>query len=236
MALLILLAHFSQPSLPVAFPSPLDCQLLGHPAFTALQVLFDCPTTRSASLPTSHTAYRVGCPDATQEHYESSQGHALIFRTVPSAHTLVRWVDENAFASIVQARPCPPSLADRFVLGQLPRLQPGASPQALRIPPHSGHPALRVNRPGQRGITPAFGYSPPHPRARGTSTLLINALPGAHYDPSDFLMIISISSLLHLLIGTFFPERIIRTSHVYKVTLFTCRALRSLRCHDVLPI
>jgi hypothetical protein len=26
---------------------------------------------------------------------------------VPSANTLVRWVNENAFASIVQARPCP---------------------------------------------------------------------------------------------------------------------------------
>jgi hypothetical protein len=26
---------------------------------------------------------------------------------VPSANTLVRWVDENAFASIVQARPYP---------------------------------------------------------------------------------------------------------------------------------
>jgi hypothetical protein len=31
----------------------------------------------------------------------------VFFRTVPSAYTLVRWVDENAFASIVQARPCP---------------------------------------------------------------------------------------------------------------------------------
>src|SRR6202521_237146 len=27
--------------------------------------------------------------------------------TVPSANTLVRWVNENAFAFIVQARPCP---------------------------------------------------------------------------------------------------------------------------------
>ena len=31
----------------------------------------------------------------------------MLFRTVPSANTLVRWVNENAFASIVQARPCP---------------------------------------------------------------------------------------------------------------------------------
>ena len=79
------------------------------------------------------------------------------------------------------------------------RLQPGTSPHALRIPPHDGHPALRKLRgsasgppwsvsgfrlrarldfsipsssSGQRGITPAFGYSAPHPSARGTSTLL----------------------------------------------------------------
>ena len=37
--------------------------------------------------------------------------------------------------------------------------------------------------PGQRGITPAFGYSAPHPSAGGTLTLLIHALPSAHYEP-----------------------------------------------------
>ena len=36
---------------------------------------------------------------------------------------------------------------------------------------------------GQRGITPAFGYGAPHPSARGTSTLLNNALLSAHYEP-----------------------------------------------------
>jgi len=78
-----------------------------HTAFAVLQVLFGCPTTHMPSLPTSHYAYRVTYPDATQETCESSWGHTLIFRTVPSANTLVRWVDENAFASIVQTRPCP---------------------------------------------------------------------------------------------------------------------------------
>ena len=33
---------------------------------------------------------------------------------------------------------------------------------------------------GPRGITPAFGYGAPHPSARGTSTLLNNALLSAH--------------------------------------------------------
>jgi hypothetical protein len=39
--------------------------------------------------------------------------------------------------------------------------------------------------PGQRGITPAFGYSAPHPGPEGTSTPMIHALPSAHYSPSD---------------------------------------------------
>ena len=34
---------------------------------------------------------------------------------------------------------------------------------------------------GRRGITPAFGYSAPHPSAGGTLTLLIHALPSAPY-------------------------------------------------------
>ena len=37
--------------------------------------------------------------------------------------------------------------------------------------------------PGQRGITPAFGYSAPHSSARGTSTLLNYALLSAPYGP-----------------------------------------------------
>src|SRR6476620_1517105 len=36
---------------------------------------------------------------------------------------------------------------------------------------------------GRQGIIPAFGYSAPHPSAGGTLTLLIHALPGAHYEP-----------------------------------------------------
>jgi hypothetical protein len=35
---------------------------------------------------------------------------------VPSAITLVRWVNENAFVLETQTRPCPP-LADQFILG-----------------------------------------------------------------------------------------------------------------------
>ena len=62
---------------------------------------------------------------------------------MPPANTLVRWVNENAFASIVQARPCPTFGRPVHPWGSPHRLRPGTSPHALRIPPRDGHPALR---------------------------------------------------------------------------------------------
>ena len=118
-------------------------------------------------------AYRFGYPVATREPCEPSGGHASIFRTVPSANTLVRRVDEIAFAFIVQARPCPVFGRPVRHRGRPHRLRPGASPHALRTPPHGGRPALSDLCRTQRGITPAFGYGAPHPSTRGTSTLLI---------------------------------------------------------------
>ena len=148
---------------------------------SALQVLLGGLTTRWASLPISLLAYRVTYPDVSQEPNKFSRGYALFFRTVLPAHTLVRRVNENAFASILQARPCP-VLGRPVHLGFRPRLRPGTSPQALRISPHGEHPALQwFVTTGQRGITPAFGYETPHLSLRGTSTLPISALPSAHY-------------------------------------------------------
>jgi hypothetical protein len=129
---------------------------------------------------------------------------------VPSANTLVRWVNENAFAPIVRARPCPTFGRPVHPRGGPRRLRPDTSPHTLRIPPHDGHPVLRSAAKsgfrftlavssfrlrarlgfsipslfsGQRGMTPAFGYSAPHLGAGGTSTLLNNALLSAHYWP-----------------------------------------------------
>jgi len=109
---------------------------------------------------------------------------------VPTANTLVPWVNENAFVLEVQTQPCP-TLGRPVHLGFPHRLRPGTSPHALRIPPHGGQPALRsttssgfrsalavssfrlrarldVSIPsaffGQRGITPAFGHGAPHSR------------------------------------------------------------------------
>src|SRR5712691_10757621 len=91
---------------------------------------------------------------------------------------------DNAFVAIVPTRPCP--LFGRPVHRRdgSHRLRPGASPHALRIPPHGGHPALLgVDRRGQRDATPAFGYGALHPSASGTSTRLNTSLPSAHYGP-----------------------------------------------------
>jgi len=63
-----------------------------------------------------------------------------------------------------------PPLADRFILESPPRLRPGTSPQALRIPspdwipPRDGHPALRSTAEWwlqvRLGLYPAFAFVP----------------------------------------------------------------------------
>src|SRR5260370_32178231 len=113
----------------------------------------------------------------------------------------------------MQTPPCPP-FGRPVHLGFPHRLRPGTSPQALRIPPRGGHPALRSTASGgfrsvlavssfrfrarvdlsipsafsgQRGCEPRFfGYGAPHLSARGTSTLLNNALLSAHFLTADF--------------------------------------------------
>src|SRR5271169_1880035 len=92
-----------------------------------------------------------------------------------------------------------PPLADRFIFGVAPidygpvlLLMPFGFHLAMDTLPSgellvlaSGTPRLGVtipfSLPGQRGVTPAFGYSTPHSSARGTLTLLNNALLSAHY-------------------------------------------------------
>ena len=64
--------------------------------------------------------------------------------------------------------------------------------------------------PGQRGITPAFGYSAPHPSAEGTSTPMIHALPSAHYDRVRLL-----ESVHHRLRLLTFPPRTTRPNRAY---------------------
>ena len=67
-------------------------------------------------------------------------------------------MNENAFAFIVQARPCPTFGRPVHLRGGPHRLQPGTSPHALRIPPRDGHPALRVTRGGSRSPLAVSGF------------------------------------------------------------------------------
>src|SRR5215472_4231439 len=104
-----------------------------------------------------------------------------------------------------------PPLADRFIFGVAPidygpvlllmpfgfhltmdtlpsgDLQAGGFRSALSVSGFRLRARLGFSVPsslsGPRGITPAFGYSAPHPSARGTSTLLSNALLSAPYGP-----------------------------------------------------
>ena len=174
----------------------------------ALQVLFRSPTPALASLPTSLaligslTRLLAG----TQAGLLGSRMN-LPHRAV-SKHLGAMGRMSDAFAPIVRARPLPIFGRPVHLRDRSHRLRPNASPQALRIPDRSGHPALQSaisggfrsvlavssfrlrarldvsipsSRFGRRGITPAFGYGAPHPSAGGTSTLLTHALPSAHY-------------------------------------------------------
>src|SRR5580693_2578552 len=86
----------------------------------------------------------------------------------------------NAFAPIVRARPNP--IFGRPVHQGSPPIDYSPilllKPFGFRIAPDTL--SSDENLVGQRGITPAFGYSAPHPSAGGTLTLLIHALPSAH--------------------------------------------------------
>src|ERR1019366_4967133 len=57
--------------------------------------------------------------------------------------------------------------------------------------------------PGPRGITPAFGYGAPHPSARGTSTLLNNALLSAHYAAVRLPAAVHLGLIAHRLLPAF---------------------------------
>ena len=77
-----------------------------------------------------------------------------------------------------------PPLADQFIFGVAPI---DYSP-VLLLMPFGFHltmdtlpSAVPTSFCGQRVVTPAFGYDAPHLGARGTSTLLNNALLSAHY-------------------------------------------------------
>jgi len=87
----------------------------------------------------------------------------------------------NAFAPIVRARPNP--IFGRPVHQGSPPFDYSPilllKPFGFRIAPDTL--SSTGCAAGQQGITPAFGYSAPHPSAGGTLTLLTHALPSTHY-------------------------------------------------------
>src|SRR6202051_4259200 len=96
----------------------------------------------------------------------------------------------NAFAPIVRARPNP--IFGRPVHQGSPPIDYSPilllKPFGFRIAPDTL--SSDENLAGRRGITPAFGYSAPHPSAGGTLTLLIHPLPSAHYGGVRLLTIV----------------------------------------------
>ena len=133
-----------QPPLPAAFPSPLGCLVpsrspSSHCAYGTMQLSDYSPGI------TSHFASRlIGSLILSPLRNPTSPPGVTLRSSVPCCpHT--PWYDgwmSSAFASIVQARPCP-------IFGRPVRnsggpfsLRPGTSPQALQTPLRSGRPAL----------------------------------------------------------------------------------------------
>ena len=129
---------------------------------------------------------------------------------MPPANTLVRWVNEkrlrprsagstlphlwptcssSGWPPLTTARyfsscpsdsrslwtPCPPVLVQ-------PAPRSALAVSGFRLRARLGF-SIPPCFPGQRGITPAFGYGAPHPSVEGTSTPMTHALPSAHYGP-----------------------------------------------------
>src|SRR5216684_2688191 len=185
-----LLTHWLPPSFPTpsqtAFPGVLIRPREGHAVYRL---------RASGTSPSSDFSPNPGHPFTS-----SAYGRAFARRSLHAEHPMRSprvttcsstpcrphtpwfegWMD-NAFVAVMPTRPYP--LFGRPVHRRdgSHRFRPGASPQALRIPPRGGHPALLDFPRGQRGITPAFGYGAPHPSTSGTSTHLNTSLPSAHY-------------------------------------------------------
>jgi hypothetical protein len=184
----------SRSSSSAAFPNPFRCRLLGHRLSPASGTTQQSDYGQSTA---SHFAYayRVTSSRATED--SASPPEVTRHSSVPCRpqSPCFWWVHENAFASLQQARPYPTFGRPVHLRGGAPRLRPGTSPHALRIPPHGGHPALRELQsggfrsalavsnfrlrarlgfsipsplPGRRGVIPAFGYGAPHSSAGGT--------------------------------------------------------------------
>lgn len=96
----------------------------------------------SLAFPSGSSALRHEHPH--REHDEISPGQTLLFLSVPPAHTLSRSTLRKYFLRLKAAGSVKRARGRPVRLWLKPRLRPGDSTQALRIPPHDGHPALPV--------------------------------------------------------------------------------------------
>src|SRR5215831_4968279 len=125
--LLIWFPLSSRSSSSAAFPthSLADCSVTGFPL---LQVPCSSPTTGRGAASHFACAYRVASSGATGG--PASPPEVTRHSSVPCRpqSPCFWWVNENAFASLQQARPCPTLGRPVHLRGGAPRLRPGTSP------------------------------------------------------------------------------------------------------------
>jgi hypothetical protein len=125
-----------------------------HAALTAFPHYYRGPdfspriTQAFRSLPYS-LAYPSGSSALRHEHHrrehdEISPGQTPLFLSVPPAHTLSQSTLRKYFLRLKAAGSVKRAHGRPVRLWLAPRLRPGDSTHALRIPSHDGHPALPV--------------------------------------------------------------------------------------------
>src|SRR5215472_14850583 len=101
------LASSSRPSSPAAFPNPFGRRLRGHAVFTALEVLLSRPTTGRTLLAISLALIGPLTPVPPGDSASPPEvTHCSSVPCRPQTPWYGGWM-RNAFASILQARPCP---------------------------------------------------------------------------------------------------------------------------------
>ena len=150
-----------------------------HAALTALSHDYQGPdfsprlTKAFRSLPYS-LAYPSGSSALRHEphrrqHDEISPGQTLFFHCVPPPHTLTRNTLRKYFLRLKAAGSVQRARGRPVRLWLAPRLRPGDSTQALRIPSRDGHPTLPVTSITGPPVLPAILST--HPPCQGAAGL-----------------------------------------------------------------
>ena len=189
-------------------------------------VIRSCPTTRKASLPTSFSLIGSFIP-VPPGNLASSPGVTSRSSVPCRPHT--PWFDGR------MRTPSPPlcrldqtpSLADRFITGLPRRLRPGTSPHALRIPPHGGHPALRVplRPPASEELPPLLDIAPLIRAPEGLEPSRSGRCPAHTMELSDFLDRALPSCFIKFTARTTMPSVVVG----HRISRFPCEKLACVR-------